>query len=933
MKNMLIVNNTLVALRVKPPHSQQNTITFIKDEPSQIHFCNKRSFTFDFIYSPTTTQEQLYESSILPLLDQYTQGNNVTILAYGQTGSGKTYSMGTGLEPKDLDEQGIIHRFANTLFSRMNDLQLEGTVNSYQIYVSYLELYNEEINDLLLNASHPTVREDIHGNIYWSGLKEERIFSTQELLSQLLKGSNSRTTGSTEMNTYSSRSHAIFSVTLKQQQKENRLVSKFHFVDLAGSERLKRTHALGERQKEGIFINTGLLALGNVISALSDDEVRHVPYRDSKLTRLLQDSLGGNSHTLMLACVSPDTDDITETLNTLKYANRARNIQNRVEINRDEDDEVVFLRNQVSRLKLQLNMLRDVHQIKPEDTVRIELENVKSYALELSNELTKVKSERDHFILTHNDEEGGDEPSPLILKYLEEIQSLKWQVAQTQTQLDQSRLLTTSNNNTTHSLLSTDSLIKPKTSTSVHFFQHYPKSGTVTPKNTHSTGYQQRRRPSSYKRKVHAHRLNSVPFASRRKSGNKTPRSNSSSYNITSSTNNKIEYLLQLLTKEYYDEDNEETAKSTKQEQQQEQEQQQQDIKSYLKKDTPNDNIPDIPVSPLICTQSSDFDYDDDIEDDELEALKVPSWSDRTNYTADSIKRKSISVDSMWDDTDSSMTTPRHPQQQYLNNNDPSTLLQASKSRDDRRQNKNLLKMLHQIQADVLVKQELVGQLGKTEDEYAQMRETYEDKLKDLKGHLVENQQKTLSRPQSVMQLRENRQAQDVRSQYEIKIKRLLNELQELRQKNTTLTQQLKSSRIKSDQTLSKLRSDLDSLKLDKKNLLKARKLETEKNKDATTLLERELTQTKRREQQLLTDKKKWQDTQNSQKETIKKKSDELIHTSGQYRQLTTILRRTASEGVFLNEASLEKIMSGVVPKRPTSRAASAASYLTDISN
>jgi hypothetical protein len=263
------------------------------------------------------------------------------------------------------------------------------------------------------------------------------------------------------------------------------------------------------------------------------------------LTRLLQDSLGGNSHTLMLACVSPSTNDITETLNTLKYANRARNIQNRVEINRDQDDEVVFLRNQVSRLKLQLNMLKDVHQTKPEDTIRIELENVKSYALELSNELAKVKSERDHFISTHHDER---EANPLILKYLEEIQSLKWQVAQTQTQLDQSSLLTSSH--TTHTLLSTDS--QPKTSTSVHLL--HAKSGTVTPKNTHSTGY--RRRPSSQKRKFHAHRLNSIPFASsRRRSGNRTPRSNSSSHHITSSTSNKIEHLLQLLSKEYHDDD------------------------------------------------------------------------------------------------------------------------------------------------------------------------------------------------------------------------------------------------------------------------------------------------------------------------------------------------------------------------------------------
>lgn len=183
------------------------------------------------------------------------------------------------------------------------------------------------------------------------------------------------------MNAVSSRSHAIFSVILKQhvpaqeddndQEQSNEtktIVSKFHFVDLAGSERLKRTNAQGERAREGIAINSGLLALGNVISALGDEARRstHVPYRDSKLTRLLQDSLGGNSQTLMMACVSPADTNFVETLSTLKYANRARNIKNRVTINQEfagSSVEVAQLRSQVARLKMELNSYATAIQV------------------------------------------------------------------------------------------------------------------------------------------------------------------------------------------------------------------------------------------------------------------------------------------------------------------------------------------------------------------------------------------------------------------------------------------------------------------------------------------------------------------------------------------------------------------------------------------
>lgn len=181
----------------------------------------------------------------------------------------------------------------------------------------------------------------------------------------LQQGALARTTASTQMNAQSSRSHALFTILIRRQRviTSNEsdvletLTSKFHFVDLAGSERLKRTGATGDRARESISINYGLLSLGNVISALGDPTKKaiHVPYRDTKLTRLLQDCLGGNSQTLMIACISPSDCDFMETLNTLKYANRARNIRNRVQVNRDQSSRTIsFLHRKMASLQREL---------------------------------------------------------------------------------------------------------------------------------------------------------------------------------------------------------------------------------------------------------------------------------------------------------------------------------------------------------------------------------------------------------------------------------------------------------------------------------------------------------------------------------------------------------------------------------------------------
>ena len=256
-----------------------------------------------------------------------------------------------------LENTGLIPRFMTDLFDSLKQKQdassaaanpnEEGrsvsfskmsSMIDYKIEASFLEVYGEDVHDLLL-PSRPCVplREDAKGGVICSGLTQKIVKTAGDALQVLHEGTLHRTTAATLMNLKSSRSHAVFTITLSQKTlgddgMEIESTSRFTFVDLAGSERMKKTGAEGERAREGIKINEGLLALGNVINALADDERSgkkpHIPYRQSKLTRLLQDALGGNSQTLFLACVSPSSINASETLSTLRYANRARNIKN-----------------------------------------------------------------------------------------------------------------------------------------------------------------------------------------------------------------------------------------------------------------------------------------------------------------------------------------------------------------------------------------------------------------------------------------------------------------------------------------------------------------------------------------------------------------------------------------------------------------------------
>ena len=337
---------------------------------------SRYTFTFDATYPLESTQPQVFKRSIKPLVSACLQGYNATVIAYGQTGSGKTFTILGQTEqsddnvPPDQDtsQAGVIPRALRALFYALNQAKEASNDQckfEFTVKVQFLELYGEDIRDLLNpdpDGQKLSIRDGRAGvEPEVIGIKEIEVGSAAEALLCLTRGSLRRVTRATAMNAESSRSHAMMSVSIEQKvthfienpkstkpiEEKSSRSSKFHFVDLAGSERIKRTHATGQGVKEGININKGLLVLGNVISALASQASNNskketfVPYRDSKLTRLLKGSLGGNHKTLMVACLSPSGSNTEESLNTLRYANRAKNIQNKAVINMDAGSKLI----------------------------------------------------------------------------------------------------------------------------------------------------------------------------------------------------------------------------------------------------------------------------------------------------------------------------------------------------------------------------------------------------------------------------------------------------------------------------------------------------------------------------------------------------------------------------------------------------------------
>uniref|UniRef100_A0A8C4TY73 Kinesin family member 21A n=1 Tax=Falco tinnunculus TaxID=100819 RepID=A0A8C4TY73_FALTI len=447
----------------------------------QVFLGKDKAFTFDYVFNIDSQQEEIYIQCIEKLIEGCFEGYNATVFAYGQTGAGKTYTMGTGFDVNITEEeQGIISRAVKHLFRCIEEKKQAAIKQGlpspdFKVNAQFLELYNEEILDLFdttrdIDAknkkSNIKIHEDSAGGIYTVGVTTRTVNGESEMMQCLKLGALSRTTASTQMNVQSSRSHAIFTIHLCQTRvcpdntTDNRIISessemnefetltaKFHFVDLAGSERLKRTGATGERAKEGISINCGLLALGNVISALGDKSKKatHVPYRDSKLTRLLQDSLGGNSQTLMIACVSPSDRDFMETLNTLKYANRARNIKNKVVVNQDRaSQQINALRSEIARLQMELMEYKTGKRIIDEEGVesindmfhenamlqtennnlRVRIKAMQETIDALRARITQLMSDQANQVLARAGE-GNEEISNMIHNYIKEIEDLR----------------------------------------------------------------------------------------------------------------------------------------------------------------------------------------------------------------------------------------------------------------------------------------------------------------------------------------------------------------------------------------------------------------------------------------------------------------------------------------------------------------------------
>ncbi|XP_054472357.1 kinesin-like protein KIF21B [Anoplopoma fimbria] len=483
-----------VALRIRPQMAKEkiegcHVCTLVTPGEPQVLLGKDKAFTYDFVLDIDSEQQQIYQACVYKLIEGCFDGYNATVFAYGQTGSGKTYTMGTGFDMSlGQHEQGIIPRAVHHLFegiqNRRGRSQGAGIQPpEFKVSAQFLELYNEEILDLFDETRDPESRhrksnikihEDASGSIYTTGVTSRLVNSEEEMLQCLKLGALSRTTASTQMNATSSRSHAIFTIHLCQMRvcqqaqmngggEENgevngvdsspiaqpefeTLMAKFHFVDLAGSERLKRTGATGERAREGISINCGLLALGNVISALGDQTKKggHVPYRDSKLTRLLQDSLGGNSRTVMIACVSPSDRDFMETLNTLKYANRARNIKNKVVVNQDKtSQQISALRAEIARLQLELmeykagkrvaedgsegysDMYQENAMLQREnDTLRLRVKAMQETIDHLNIRVTHLLANEVSTLLTKSSK-GNEEIGALIQNYIREVEELR----------------------------------------------------------------------------------------------------------------------------------------------------------------------------------------------------------------------------------------------------------------------------------------------------------------------------------------------------------------------------------------------------------------------------------------------------------------------------------------------------------------------------
>ncbi|KAL2083296.1 hypothetical protein ACEWY4_021069 [Coilia grayii] len=410
-----------VAVRVRPLNKREKdlsskvivhmegkttSIINVKDALTNSSEVKPKSFTYDFSYDSSNdekpnfvSQDKVFTDLGHDVLEDAFEGYNACILAYGQTGSGKSYTM-----MGNAGDVGLIPRICEGLFSRITHLS-QADHTSFHTAVSYLEIYKERVRDLLSEGRCLRVREHPVEGPYVEGLSTPQVHSYSDVEKLMEKGNGSRVTASTAMNDTSSRSHAIFTINFRQAQLDaeqpSETTSKVHLVDLVGSERADAARGGWMRLKEGASINKSLVVLGNVISALADMSMSggskmkkkgsFIPYRDSLLTWLLKDSLGGNSKTIMIATISPANVNYTETLSTLRYANRVKNIVNQPTVNEDGSVKIIReLREEIANLKALLEKGTRVSPVGPKQVVSVEekLHRNEARVLQLTQEWT-----------------------------------------------------------------------------------------------------------------------------------------------------------------------------------------------------------------------------------------------------------------------------------------------------------------------------------------------------------------------------------------------------------------------------------------------------------------------------------------------------------------------------------------------------------------
>ncbi|CAA7404749.1 unnamed protein product [Spirodela intermedia] len=365
-----------IIVRMRPPKEEEEGNQIVQKMSANSISIIDHTFTFDAVADARSTQGDIFQLVGLPLVENCLAGFNSSIFAYGQTGSGKTHTMwgptSALLENGSLtDERGLMPRVFDQLFARISQEELKHSDRqlNFQCHCSFLEIYNEQITDLL-NPSQRNlqIREDVRIGVYVDCLSEEYVCNIKDVAQLLSKGLANRRISATSMNAESSRSHCVFTCVVESRSKSiadgiNSLkISRINLVDLAGSERQKLTCAAGERLKEAGNINRSLSQLGNVINILAEvsqsGKQRHIPYRDSKLTFLLQESLGGNAKLAMICAISPSQSCKSETFSTLRFAQRAKAIQNKAVVNEIKQDDVNVLRDQIRQLKEELLRMR-----------------------------------------------------------------------------------------------------------------------------------------------------------------------------------------------------------------------------------------------------------------------------------------------------------------------------------------------------------------------------------------------------------------------------------------------------------------------------------------------------------------------------------------------------------------------------------------------